>query len=246
MIAFIADIHGALVEAVGSINDKGLRNCAVFQAGDFGIGFELDNKEIRKLKNMNTLLRKIGVTMYVTRGNHDDPKWFDGRIDLSNLKLLPDYTVVELGLRKVMVVGGAVSVDRMGRTAYIKRNDGHNHVGWWPGEWPVYDEAKIDAAGKVDVIVSHTCPDFCEPLNKNGIMNFLAKDRGLWDDLRLERNIMSKIYDRVSSHRKPDLWVYGHFHINHTMYFQDTKFVALDCDFSMYSHFDNETNTFDV
>jgi len=251
MIAFIGDIHDWWVEAFRSLKTKGLSDCAVFHAGDMGAGFERPQKEMRRLQNLNNLLKGIGLTMYCARGNHDDPDWYDGRIDMSNLKLLPDYSVVELGLRKVMVVGGAVSVDRMKRNAYLKRNDSHKHVGWWPGEWPVYDEAKIDAAGKVDVVVSHTAPDFCEPLKKDGLYQFLEHDRGLWDDTRLERNIMSKIYDRIRSHGTPDLWAYGHFHMNHTSYFEGTKFVALDrwrpdANFNIYTHFNGEINTFDI
>ena len=251
MIAFIGDIHDWWVEAYRSMKDKGLSDCAVFHAGDLGAGFELPKKEMRRLKNLNDLLGGIGVTMYGVRGNHDDPNWYDGRIDMPNLKLLPDYSVVELGLRKVMVVGGAVSVDRLSRKAYVNRDDGRSRVGWYPGEWPVYDEARIDAAGKVDAVVSHTAPDFCEPLKKDGIMNFLGKDRGLLEDVQLERSIMTRIYDRVVSHGRPDLWAYGHFHMNHISYLQGTKFVALDCwrrdeNMTIYTHFEQETNTFDM
>jgi hypothetical protein len=62
-------------------------------------------------------------------------------------------------------------------------------------------------------VITHTCPSFAPPTNRNGIQHFIVKDEDLVDDLKYERSIMDNIYKRLSDDYHIILeWHYGHFH----------------------------------
>jgi UDP-2,3-diacylglucosamine pyrophosphatase LpxH len=92
----------------------------------FSIGFTTPENDMRILEDLNEQLKKKNITMYAIRGNHDNPAFFKGDHILSNLKLLPDYTVLDLEGKKILLVGGAVSVDRVPRLTEM--NDLHKYV----------------------------------------------------------------------------------------------------------------------
>jgi DNA repair exonuclease SbcCD nuclease subunit len=174
--------------------------------------------------------------IYGIRGNHDNPHWFDGGIDMTNLKLLPDYTFLTLEGKGILGVGGAVSIDRKPR---INENESNIRYGsdkrcWWPGEKFVLDEDKLKDLdpGTVDIVVTHTAPAFCWPRNDNGfapiVEDFARIDGKLKTELLIERGKLNEMYQILNKNQSLDKWFYGHFHRHEITLEGSTEFILLD------------------
>jgi DNA repair exonuclease SbcCD nuclease subunit len=224
MILFLGDIHGDFDFVFYYINKNKIENCFIYQVGDFGVGFDKKN-DINNLTKLNNFLKERNIVMYVIRGNHDDPKFFNGDFKnyFSNLHLLSDYDVVQIDGFNILGIGGAISIDRKWR------KDG---VSYWSDELVSFDIEKLKPIEKIDIVVTHTSADFCEPNNKLGfgslVNSFALKDSDLYDDLHKERQIVTKIWDEIKNNNNPSLWVYGHFHNSHSQIFDGTLFKLLD------------------
>jgi predicted phosphodiesterase len=224
-IFVIGDVHGHLDVIPDFIKEHELDNCAVIVAGDFGIGFEPQKKELRRLKYLNDRLKTTKSVVYAVRGNHDDPKYYTGKFDTECVKLVPDYTVLEINLMDILCVGGAVSIDRKNRKRYItgKGND------WWKDEVFVYDKDKVDQLGNVDVVVTHTAPHFAYPFTKGNLDYWINLDIHLNTDVAVERHDVTMLYQHlVEKGNRIAKWYYGHFHMKHTLPYENTTFVALN------------------
>ena len=81
---------------------------------------------------------------------------------------------------------------------------------------PYYDDealTEINAKYKVDIVVTHTCPSFCELLTKDGLMGWAKRDETLLEDCERERAILDRIFDSLFEAGQPIThWLYGHFH----------------------------------
>ena len=80
-----------------------------------------------------------------------------------------------------------------------------------------YDVSALDAirdAGlKVDIVVSHTAPSFCEFQSKSGLASWAKDDPGLIEECEAERQTMDAILAHLQRDGHPlERWYYGHFH----------------------------------
>ena len=79
---FLGDIHGewsVILNHLRKVSDFDLaekRNICYIQVGDFGIGYNKVEIEIRKLLVLNEELATRESDLFIIRGNHDDPEWF--------------------------------------------------------------------------------------------------------------------------------------------------------------------------
>jgi hypothetical protein len=75
-------------------------------------------------------------------------------------------------------------------------------------------------------------PDFCIPLNKTGFGNlvehFAYEDNTLKDELKEERDLMTKIWDNLNENNKVVNHYYGHFHRSWTDKIVDCQHTLLD------------------
>jgi predicted phosphodiesterase len=218
MILCLGDIHGNFNFLKHQIHSKQITDCTIIQVGDFGIGFSYKENDEQTLKNLNDFLKDVNVTLLAIRGNHDSPSFFNGDYDFSHLKLLPDYTTLNLEGYKFLFIGGAISVDR---TQRIKENNSNIKYGsrkrcYWEKEGIVYNPEITKNLKDIDIIITHTAPDWCDPCNKLGFGSFVedwAKhDSGLIGDLSLERNLMTNIFLDIYENNKIKKHFYGHFH----------------------------------
>jgi UDP-2,3-diacylglucosamine pyrophosphatase LpxH len=218
MILLLGDIHGNFNFLKHQINSKKISDCTIIQVGDFGIGFTHRDNDEKTLEGLNEFLTEFNVTLYAIRGNHDNPEFFKGEHQYSNLKLLPDYTSLELDGNKFLFIGGALSVDR---TQRIRENNSNIRYGsrkrcYWETENLVYNSEITKNMKGLDMIVTHTAPDWCFPNNKLGFGSFVedwAKhDQSLISDLVMERNIMSNIFLDLLENNNIKKHFYGHFH----------------------------------
>ncbi len=218
---FLGDTHGEnmciaphlLKGKADSIEQK-----AIIHVGDFGIGFSSSHEEeIKKLDILSERLKENNVTLYIVRGNHDDPNWFNypsPKEYNKNIIFIPDHTLLTINLKdhepiKIYCHGGAVSVDRLNK---IK------DVNYWPEEeftCPSPEEL-LEIPTDLDIIVTHTRPLGVEPSVYNQmVMNMCLKDDQLDKDLRKEQVEMKKMFDSIRERndiRNNIIHYFGHFH----------------------------------
>ena len=142
------DVHGEFEALAEKIAEYGISDATVVVAGDCGFGFEPWRFYDRLYRErLHTRLEQANVLLLMVRGNHDDPRYFDGEmIDYPCMKTLPDYTVVHTRSHNILCIGGAVSVDRNFRLSMM---DMHRMQGkrclplYWRDEAFRYDEREL-------------------------------------------------------------------------------------------------------
>jgi predicted phosphodiesterase len=217
---FVGDIHGNFNYIKYLVRSRHLEGETIIQVGDFGIGFNKKHVDLEELQKLNATLRAADCKLYVIRGNHDDPRYFNGVFEFTNLHLVPDYTVINIEGKNVLFVGGATSIDRV-----YRQEAGY---GWWEDEKFVLDTDKLLKMVNIDVVVTHNAPDFCWPLDVNGlVLSFAAEDATLLEDLRNERIDLTRMYDLLAMNNDIHSWYYGHFHNSQLTEYKGTDFRLL-------------------
>jgi len=198
-IVYLGDIHGEIFRIEG-VNRK-LDNFSIVQVGDFGIG--MISKQQEKLENLDQQLVKKNNTLYVIRGNHDNPNFWVDPPKFQNIYFIKDFSVVNIDGLSHLCIGGAISIDRKYRTL------GYSY---WENEGvPFIDPVRFDGLD-IDVIITHTAPNVAPPTTGGDLVRHYAmNDVDLIRDLQLERNEVDKVFEKFKG-EKPIKWVYGHFH----------------------------------
>ncbi len=248
-VCFIGDIHGEFNGLQGLMKRTEFTDTIWVICGDIGFGFEKPQHYTNIFNKLNKVASQFNSEFIMTRGNHDDPRYFDGKmINRKRFKAVPDYTVIKTPIYNILCVGGATSIDRTLRIDQWHRNAiryamYHNcsedeaerlcpHV-YWSDEQPVYDEEVLnqlkESGIKIDIVATHTCPSFAKPLTKDGIQNWLVYDPDLDKDIDKERKVMDDIYNRLIEDGHPIAkWFYGHYHFHNQEYINGIQFVMLD------------------
>ena len=235
-ILFLGDLHRNfnLLEHYVRLYD--IKDAHIVQVGDFGVGFSTFERELEILKNINKTLETNNVFVWAIRGNHDDPEYFENDpFNLTNIKLVKDYSVLEIANRRILCIGGAVSVDRMvSKTQAQLDGDNTRIIGqrWILGEEFKYDDSLLVDLRGIDTIVTHTVPDYCTPDNSMGfgpfVDHFIMEDPELKLDLLEERRNMTLAFQTVKMHNDIVLHLYGHFHRSDELNIMGTKHRLLD------------------
>lgn len=200
-VILMGDTHGtlpikkALLDKVPEYND-------VFHVGDVGIGFHEYSLTVESIKELNNICHEKDIDLFLLRGNHDNPAWWDTplKLELSRVFFVNDYTTILFPNGKsALCVGGSISVDR----CYRNKN-----IDYWIREATPYPR---DILNKHDYIFAHDCPSFInhstESVEKT-FPSFVEKDKLLLDDLKKQREIMDYVVDKV----RPKEYYYGHYH----------------------------------
>ena len=129
--------------------------------------------------------------------------------NLSNIKIVPNYTVLDLCDKKILCVGGAISINRL---EYIKH--GWENIKYYKNENFYYDYNKIANLRDIDIVVTHSSPNFCEPTAFNDIVYhyYNSGDLNLLKDLDHERHDIKLMHDVLISNNDIKHWFNGHFH----------------------------------
>ena len=220
---FLADIHGDfyVIEKFCRKNEE-KKPITVIQIGDFGAGFSARHNFISDMDYLNQILAEYNVTLYVIRGNHDDPQYFDGSYNFwSNLKLMADYSVIEVEGKRILLIGGAISIDRLHRV------EGRSY---WKDEVYKLDEGSLMLKKNIDIVATHTAPSFAYPTKFNSLVySFADGDPTLLTELTQERVLLDRTYELLKANENPMVeWFYGHFHTNHITEYENTTFRLLD------------------
>jgi predicted phosphodiesterase len=193
----LGDIHGNW-NVIASLC-RSIRNSVIISVGDYGIGFcQNKAKEARIHNNINDILFATNNNLVVVRGNHDDPSYFkkETALQLSHIEFVEDYTVKEYNGFKILLVGGAISVDRH------KRKEG---VSYWKDEALIYDQNKVTSC---DILITHTAPPWIGPFDKLGLIDSIEKYPELWDLCVQERRDVGKLIEQCGAKKH----YCGHFH----------------------------------
>ena len=163
------------------------------------------------------------------RGNHDNPAYFDGHtFNHKRFLAVPDYGVIQACSHNILCVGGAISVDRQYR---LDRKPLDKEI-YWDNEAPIFDENKLDAIShsfKVDTVITHSAPSFCELTTKFGLSNWIMYDETLEDDVAHERQVMDEIYTSLKQNQHSlHYWYYGHFYQSWRSSIDGIMFKMLD------------------
>ena len=177
----------------------------VVHCGDFGIWSNQAGQDY--LSHLSRALRAVDAYLFFVDGNHEDHTLLRKFAATSPVGAPVQVTTriwwLPRGFRWTwwgnswLALGGAVSVDRVFRTA---------GVDWWPEE--EISDADVAAAaygGPVDVMVCHDRPS-CAPLA-------LARPPTSWRQCDLRRSDLHRQrLQAVVDHVKPRLLVHGHYH----------------------------------
>ena len=237
----IGDTHGEnlqiaphLLMKYGLDSDEETK--AILHVGDGGIGFTTVTGQMVELNHLNDRLKKYNTYLYVIRGNHDDPKYFNnqefktenGIDDLSNIVLIPDHTKLVLDIngevKTIYCNGGAVSIDR------ILRTPGKSY--WWDEEFKCpLGPGLAEIGGDIDIVLCHTRPAGQYPFEKTNVQRWLLKDMSLSVDIDREELAMKRLCDSIKEDNPDGVhFICGHFHFSHTGYDGPHKHQILDID----------------
>ena len=157
-------------------------------------------------------LKKLKNSFFLVRGNHEErPEnidtykevdMFGGKVyieeEYPNLIFAKDGEIYNIDNTRILVIGGAYSVDKEYRL--------RNNMPWFPSEQLTLDE-RSNIYHKVkgehfDIVLSHTCPLKYEPREV-----FL---KGI-NEAKVDKT-MEKFLDVIEESISYDKWYCGHFH----------------------------------
>ena len=211
MIYITGDKHGDFKEVLDFCHiNKTTINDILIVLGDAGINYYVNEKD-NILKNN---LKEIPITFFCIHGNHEErpeniktyktKKWNNGVVyyeeEYPNILFAKDGEIYDFNNYKVLVIGGAYSVDK-----YFRLECGYN---WYESEQPSEETKKyvLDILkknnNKIDVILSHTCPYKYLPRE----MFISVIDQSTVD------NSAEYFLDDIDNNTDYKYWYCGHYH----------------------------------
>lgn len=227
-----ADYTGMKAKEISFYSDA-----IIISAGNNQIGFNSDAYYEKVFGKMNEIFSKNNTTLLFIRGNNDDPSFFrEEKINFSNVKTIPDYSVIKTKYGNILCVGGGLSVDRVWRKKQQDRlssiSSNKKKILYWKDEMPIFDEDKMNELSesriKISGVVSHVAPTFAFPDIADSLDDWCSKDADLAHDIENERLVMDKIYDALRSMRnRPSFWFYGHYKVDNAEHRANILFRAM-------------------
>ena len=211
----LSDIHGNLSVIYDYVEKLNLSHTTIIQVGDFGYGFD-----DYVLQLLNDFLKLRNINLIINRGNHDNyyshfPKLGKSEFTkkLSNITFLKDFDILDWCGKKILCIGGAISLDRVDRTV---------DVNYWKQEAIAYDKINFFTESNtfqeymfnyytqnVDIVISHTAPMLFHPYLKLSLLdNRYSKDPELEAEIKNESIFLNKMFTATN----PKQYFCGHFH----------------------------------
>jgi hypothetical protein len=196
----LGDHHSNYDDLIRALLRRGLRGVRIIHVGDGEEGYP-DSWDAETPERLDNAFAALEIQYLSIRGNHSNPRVFDGSVNLPNFKLLSDYTRLEIDGQTWLFVGGAISIDRINRSP---------NETWWIEEEMILDETRSQPA---DVLVTHTGPTSSVPPVSNFLLEYIHYEEQigcdtLFDELRDEAARHDRLFELV----KPRQWYHGHFH----------------------------------
>ncbi len=176
--------------------------------GDVGINYCLNEED----KNCKEYLKKLKLKLFCVRGNHEERpenistykeiEMFGGKVfieeEYPNLIFAKDGETYNIDGKKILVIGGAYSVDKQYRLLHGYK--------WFKDE-QLTNKEMITILDKVkgkhfDIVLTHTCPYKYEP--REVFMQGL-------DQSKVDKS-MEHFLDEIEENISYDKWYCGHYH----------------------------------
>ena len=212
MIYITGDTHREFTKILFLVfQNKTTYDDVIIILGDAGINYYNDNID-NQLKEQ---LSKVPITFFCIHGNHEkrpqtintykEKKFKDGIVyyedKYPNLLFAKDGEIYNFDNKKVLVIGGAYSIDKEIRIA--------KGYGWWKDEQPS-EKLKKEILEKIkdnkdiDIVLSHTCP--YKYLPHEAFLDGIEQSKV---DYGTE-----KFLDFIEENVNYKKWYCGHFHID--------------------------------
>lgn len=213
---FVGDLHGKIKEFTYEIERRDIKNNSIIQVGDFGLGFNSLGIDMQNLDILNQICIERDLTLYIIRGNHDDPTfWYQHDMSkLTNIIFVKDYSIIEIENKRIFFAGGGISIDR----AYRARQ----RMPHFEGEEFALDERRLEmitqTEKRIDIVVTHNAPIFFNPQVNSHIVEEHAEYERMYlgTDLKKalvkERMDIERMHDILLEKFDVKYWIYGHFH----------------------------------
>lgn len=197
-VRLIGDVHGKFGYYKRLI--KSIENS--IQLGDMGVGFrDWPHGDFQPNPPYDAI--KLGNHRFI-RGNHDNPA-----VCKQQSYYIPDGTVEG----DVMLIGGALSIDRAYRTEGFS---------WWADEelsiGELSDLVDLYVRTKPRVMLTHDCPESVVD------QTLKAFNMERYNDPSRTRQAFQSMFD----FHQPELWVHGHWHVRLDHVWGTTRFVCLE------------------
>ena len=221
-IIYVGDLHGEFNEFVQSTKD--CTNSLYILTGDLGLGCKKRDIEIDDFSKAEYTLASNNNCVIIIRGNNDNPAYFkkksgyrnDVLYDSPHIILVPDYSIIYTKNHTILCIGGAYSINRWNKNCWYKNEQVTKPIASF------YENIEKNNI-HIDIVVSHTAPLFCPPIE------FSAKPKKQASiSLYKERLLLKGIYEKLNNKYKIQKWVYGHFHASNTIQYNKTKFISLN------------------
>ena len=185
-VVVCGDIHGEFNAVIYKLCVQyQMTDTVLIIAGDCGFGFDKPGYYDNVYNRNSSRLSKANNWVVMIRGNHDDPAYFqEKRIHHDRFRCVPDYSVIQACGHNILCVGGAISIDRDYRKKHDSRHSRSGVASYWTDEMPVYDKEKLDSISqelKIDTVITHTAPSFCELISKGGLTEWATLDPDIPD-----------------------------------------------------------------
>jgi len=200
-------------------------NDVMIVLGDAGVNYYLDDRDYI-LKNS---LLQYPITFFFIHGNHEErpeniktyktKEFHNGLVyyenDYPNILFAKDGEIYDFIDKKVLVIGGAYSVDK-----YYRIKMGYK---WYKSEQPSIETKNkilelVNKIKDVDVVLSHTCPYRYLPFEA-----FLS---GV-EQSRVDQST-EKFLDELEQKLNYEKWYCGHYHIEKSI--DKIRFMFNDID----------------
>jgi predicted phosphodiesterase len=230
-VVVCGDVHGDFEALEALIRERDMHDTLIIVAGDCGFGFEPFEYYQRVWLDSYRTLHRRNCWLVMIRGNHDDPAWFDShRKKFNRFYTVPDYSVLKVKGHTILVVGGAVSIDRADRQEAMRQYP--DQPCWWENETVRFDKEALDglpAGTSIDAVVTHSAPSFCLPKWKNGLKRNALRDPWLIRDCAHERQQLDILSEYLFAFDHPvKQWFYGHFHTSVAQEINGIRYTGLD------------------
>jgi len=184
-------------------NYSGLGGADIIHVGDLGFGFSSKDSDYNRISQISKAAKHRDINLYLLRGNHDDPHFWNQPKESSNLFFVSDYSeAIFPNGKTVLMVGGSISIDRFCRKL---------NVSYWEDEGTIYK--KVDKVH--DMLIAHDAPSYFNNSTESLSTFMIRGDKALFDidptlkrDLINQREIIDKI---VVESRAKYIWS-GHYH----------------------------------
>lgn len=223
MVAPSTDISWTTISSLGSVpfQKTNYNDSIIIISGNEKLGFNDIKYYESILAIINKALSKANAYLFFIRGNNDNPSYFkDELINLSNVKSIPDYSLIKISSKNILCVGGGISINRSWK---MKHQELINSVAlneskkiYWEDEAPFFDAESLKELKntKINYVITHIAPTFSFPDFSYKEIPWVKTDKALIDDLENARLVMDNIYDYlIKNHNKPEAWIYGHYNI---------------------------------